>query len=381
MGADTVQPAHREGAMTEGRLSDALARMARMQASLGELEEMLSARLEPDRNPLQAYIEGDVAPPPREPFVARPPGATDGIQHSHRRHPRPFAPKRVARRLGSTARVAALPMVLALALSLFGLVRLQPANTLWYQELTLTSSVGTGDFGCEPLKLEFVGLTHPETGKTTLTYTLSGGGTQGFGCPAKDISNIAIPVGTCFNPEVKSEGPVIAETHPGSGTTAWKYSPKNSSTPKLVKWDSQSDDAPLGGKGPFDPDDMKFSITFDRVLTSGDLEDAMAYYKAGQDTPDLGEVSVPKCPLPAAPAPLAKSQAAPETDSVVEPEDEPEPEVIEEVVPEPEEEETPGDTKPSKPGPAMTDGQQKPPRVKPTPTPTPIGVAIYGGGR
>jgi hypothetical protein len=386
--------------MKRRRIEDARARMARMGASLEELQEVLAARRQPDRSPLQAYILGEAAVeaddgsatevqwPLRnsrsavytlvQRFVRRSPLARD-----QREPGEGVGGEGRARRRGSVlghrmlrhAKAGALPMVLALALSLFGLVRLQPANTLWYQELTLTSSVETGDYACEPLKLEYTGLTHQD-GKTTLKYALSGGGTQGFNCPQQDIAHIQIPV--CFDSAVKVEGPLVAETHPGTADTKWKYAPKTT-TPMLAKWDSKTNTGPLNGKGPFDPDDMRFSITFDRNLTTGDLEDAMSEYKAGDDTHDLGEVKVPKCPLPAAPAPLATSQAAPETDSVVEPEDEPEPEVIEEVVPEPEDEETPGDTKPSKPGPAMTDGQQKPPRVKPTPTPTPIGVAIYGG--
>ncbi len=286
------------------------------------------------------------------------------------------------RRMGRHARAGAMPMGLAAALVMFGLVRLQPANTLWYQELTLTSDVETGEFGCEPLALEFVGLTHPEDGQTTLTYALSGGGTQGFGCPEKDISNIAIPVGMCLNPEVQAEGPVIDESHPGSGNTAWKYDGKNSKDqdPNLVKWDSKTEDAPLGGKGPFDPEEMEFSITLDRVLNTGDLAEAMAYYKAGNDETDLGEVQVPKCPLPAAPlAPLSLEEPGPASLDVVEETGE-EPEAEEETLPEEEDdEEVVEETKPEKPGPAMINDQPQTPKKEPTPTPAPIGIAIHGG--
>jgi hypothetical protein len=266
---------------------------------------------------------------------------------------------------------------------MFGLVRLEPANTLWYQELTLTSEVETGEFGCEPLALSFVGLTNSPDDETTLTYALSGGGTQGFNCPEKDISNISIPVGTCFNPEVKASGPLIAETHPGLGNSAWKYDGKNSGNPKLIKWDSQTEDAPLGGKGPFDPDVMQFSVTFNLALTEDDLVDAMAYYKAGNLTADLSEVSVPACPLPQPPAPLKSLSVEepaetlleePEQPTNVEKEPEPEPE------PESEwEEEEP--FVPEKPGPLSIIEGRDPPKRKPTPTPTPIGISIRGGGQ
>ncbi len=348
------------------RLQDAKAQFLRLQASLEELEEVLAARPEPDRSPLQEYIFGEL---PQAPVDTATPSKSAG------------AGARLGRKFGRAVRAGALPVSLAAALSLFGLIRLQPANTLWYQELTLTANVETGEFECEPLALEFVSLTHPQTGKSTLTYALSGGGTQGFDCPPKDISHLAIPVGTCFNPEVKADGPLIAETHPGNG--AWKYDAKNSknSDPSLVKWDSQTEHAPFGGKGPFDPAVMRFSITFNVELTAADLTDAMGHYKAGGDTPDLGEVKVPSCPLPQPPAPLkSSSESGPASVTVEEaPEVEPEPEVEEDFVPGPEEVEEVQEA-PENSGPASV-VEGKKPRVKPTPTPTPIGISIRGGSR
>jgi|GEM_PF-6364666 len=348
--------------MKRKRLDDAAVRLLRLGASLEELEEILAARREVDRNPLQEYIFGPL------PAVAAPARAA--------LPPR----RRLLRRTLAAARAGALPVTLAAAMATFGLVRLQPANTLWYQELTLTAGVETGEFACEPLKLTFAGLTHPAEGQTTLTYALSGGGTIGYDCPPKDISNLQIPVGTCFNPQVKPEGPVIAESHPGTGNTAWKYDAKNSSNPKLIKWDAQTEDPPLGGRGPFDPDVMRFSVTFNLHLDQSDLAEAMAAYKAGNATTDLGKVLVPACPLPEAPQPLnslsIEGPAAPAPDTFeVEEEPEPEPE------PEPEwEEEEP--FVPAKPGPVSINGDgPKQPKTKPTPTPTPIGISIRGGGQ
>lgn len=266
------------------------------------------------------------------------------------------------------AGVAALPISLASALAVFGVLRLEPANTLWSQELTLSSNVGTGKFGCDPITLKYDGLTHPSENETRLVYRLSGGGTNGPGCQTKDISNFSIQV--CFNPEMGDGKPVIGETHPGTGSSAWTYSPKNASTPKLVKWDSKTTAAPLGGKGPFDPDEMVFTFTVGARLEDADLVESTARFKAGPQETDAGVVKAPHCPLPT-PAPssttnrsaLATSEATSTTEA--RPEDD--------VTPV-----TPSSTATGTPTPTST------PTPRPTPSPTGrapravvTGVAIY----
>jgi hypothetical protein len=258
--------------------------------------------------------------------------------------------------------------MLVFTLSMFGLIRLQPANTLWSQELMLSSEVKTGEFHCDPLALQFVSLTHPSSGSSTLTYALKGGGSNGPGCPEKDISNLSIPVGTCFNPELSAAGPLTGETHPGSGDSAWKYAPKNSSSPKLVKWDSKTTNPPLGGKGPFDPASMRFSFTLNVTLNLGDLADATAQYKAGPNEYPLGSVKVPKCPLPSVPQAdtFSAPSAAPADEPTLAPTtDDPTP------TPEPESPKAP------KNGPVSVNPSGNPPRLTPTPTVTPVGVAVY----
>lgn len=270
------------------RLRDAVERIQRLTETLDELGEVIGA-------PPADYTGPFDFPVPRALKVER------AIQPEcllETCEPLP-AKRRVtalSKRGVRAAGVAVLPLTLASALAMFGILRLQPANTLWSQELTLSSNVGTGEFGCDPITLQFTGLTHPAEGQTRLTYRLSGGGTNGPGCQTKDISNLSVAV--CFDPEIDDGNPISGEGHPGIGTQAWKYAPKGSSSPKLVKWDSKTTSAPLGGKGPFDPDQMEFSLTFDLQLTETDLIDGLAKFKAGSAETSAGVVKVPGCPLP-----------------------------------------------------------------------------------
>lgn len=340
------------------RLNDAMRWLERMSVSLDELAEILAARSQPDRDPLEAYLAGETAPC----FDAAP----VVVIHTSMTPTRSRAAS-LGRRALRTARAGALPVLLAGTLSLFGLVRLEPANTLWSQELTLTTNVETGEFACEPVKLAFdaaTGLTHPNATTTKLTYTLSGGGTNGPGCLAKDISHLSIDV--CFNPEIEEDNPILAETHPGTGTTAWKYDPKNSSTPKLVKWDSKTSAAPLGGKGPFDPLQMVFSITVNDYLTLADLVDGMSRFKAGPTIAETGLVKVPDCDVAAPLAPFA-ALSVEEEPTIEEPEPEPAP------VPEPEEVIEEPRTSSNKGPVSISTTSPTEPRKRVTPVPAPVG--------
>lgn len=283
------------------RLREAVERLERLQATLDTLAEAIAEPREEYRGPLEFLTAP--TPPPTEP-------ALPAVAHVPARRTARKRTTSLSRRTVRVASTAALPISLASALAVFGVLRLEPANTLWSQELTLSSSVGTGEFSCDPVTLQFAGLSHPSEDQTTLTYRLSGGGTNGPGCQTKDISNLSI--GVCFAPEIGDGKPVLAETHPGASDSAWKYSPKNSSNPKLVKWDSKTESAPFGGKGPFDPDEMEFSFTVDARLTLGDLVDGTAKFKAGPSETDAGVVKVPACPLPVVEAAKVASQAAPE---------------------------------------------------------------------
>ncbi len=355
------------------RIESSLERLKRICESLDELEQVLEERRRQDRNPLFAYLEGEhaVAVEVSPELEARTGVTPLAIRRRKKRI------KRAVERTANGARMAVLPLMLAASLTMFGLVRLQPANTLWYQELTITSEVETGEFKCEPIQLLFVGLTHPEAGKTTLTYALSGGGAQGFGCPEHNISNFSIPLGTCYNPEVKQNGPVIGETHPGG--SAWKYDPKNTKNgnPSLAKWDAQTEQAPYGGKGPFDPTVMRFTLTYNVEFTEAQLVEVMAKWKAKDET-DAGKVKVPACPLP---EPAKLKVAGPQT-STVAPQDAPQDEqpVEEEKKSTPVEDPTPTPLPEKKLPDAMTDGKPEPPKPTPSPTPKPVGVAVYPGG-
>ena len=319
-------------------------------------------RRQPDRDPLESYLAGEILPCP----AAIEPSPTWAS-----------AVAALGRRSLRTARAGALPVLLAGALSLFGLVRMQPANTLWSQELTLTSSIETGEFSCEPITFAFIGLEHPADGTTKLTYALSGGGTNGPGCQDKDISNLSI--GVCFDTKLDPDGPVVSETHPGAGNTAWKYDGKNSGTPRLIKWDSKTESAPLGGRGPFDPDEMRFSYTINATLQLADLVDGAAKFKAGPTETAAGTVKVPACPLPVAPG-AAQSFAAPLAEDEPQVEEVPAVETVLPQVPdgpinpveaplEPEED------KPTTAGPVGIAAPPSP-RPQPTPTPKPVGVSI-----
>lgn len=277
---------------------------------------------------------------------------------------------RLARKTSLRARAAAAPVALSVALATFALVRLPSANTLWYEELSITSNVSTLESFCDPPELTFVEAVTLD-GKTTFTYALSGDGDGlGPGCLPHDISNIYIEV--CFNPELVDEddgGRVLSTDEPAN----WEYSPKNAGSPKQVKWDWG---VFVENKGPWDPEVHRFSFTLD-VETAAMLT-SNAYYKAGPTTAALGEVQVPACPLPEPPeelaAPLFAPSFVPESieDTTEFEEETPETELIEEATlePEPTVEEEPI----AMPGPAIISGE--PTRAKPTATPTPKPVAI-----
>lgn len=357
--------------------------------SLDELERQLALRTETDADPLGLYLAGD------EEF-GRVPDTSPVRQRAGHRLYRAFVARRVSDRdplaewvsgdggrlrrsakeavrrswslTAKRARLAAAPVALAVALSTFALVRLPSANTLWYEELTITADVTTLESFCEPPDLTFVESV-TTGGQTTLVYALSGDGDGvGPGCLPKDISNIFIEV--CFNPELTSEddkGRVEGTTEP----PGWEYSPKASGDPKRVKWDWESAGP---NKGPWDPELDLFSFTLDVEVDS--FETSNAYYKAGPDTVKLGEVQVPACPLPDTPETEKKSfDVIPIAEIDGEPEGEPETE--EEVEPEPEEaaEEPVGEYRPG--GAIFVSPEQgtNPPKPTPTPKPTPVAIS------
>jgi hypothetical protein len=305
----------------------------RLGDSLAELERVFAARRDAAHDPLAQRVA------PRRPSAGR-----------------------LARRTATRLRQAAVPVALALSLATFAVVRLPSANTLWYEELTITSSVSTGTFDCEPPKLEFVSLS-PDG--RTLTYALSGDAEgSGPNCLAKDISNISIPM--CFNPELKPNGRVEDTDEP----PGWTYAPRKKDL--LAKWDWNGG----ANKGPWDPQTSTFSITLDVAISAGSLVDATARYKAGQDEEDLGTVKVPSCPLPDVPKALAPQQlaaplAAPaEDDATEEVADEPEVEPAPVATPEP----VPSRTTA---GPVRSGAAQNPSQPRPSKTPTPVGIAIW----
>ncbi|MCZ2108851.1 MAG: hypothetical protein LC118_04690 [Dehalococcoidia bacterium] len=199
-------------------------------------------------------------------------------------------PAGAGRRLARRSQVAAVPLVLGLALSVFALVRMQSANTLWYQELQLSSSVGTGSFACQPYVIALKSAPVEAGGKTTYTYTFSGGGIAGPTC-AKNIDYIALPV--CFDPALNAV--VQSETHPAPGTnpvSSWAYAPDTAG--KLVKWKATN-----AGHGPFNA--LEFSITL--TGTGIPTENVTAKYMevSGSGPLGAGTVAVPKPASCAAP--------------------------------------------------------------------------------
>jgi hypothetical protein len=191
------------------------------------------------------------------------------------------AVRKNARRL----RALAAPLLLVAGLSLFGMSQLTAANTSWSKDLSVSMTLGTGEFGCEPLQV----TQNPTTsagGNTTYSYTLTGGG---HGSPAcRDLSFVALPV--CFNPLLAPApgGLVTAETHP----TGWSYAPRNDADNLWVKWTA----AASVGSGP-----VTAAFTFTLAGTPIPTESVQAIVHAGpgdQDTNNIdgGAVDVPKPP-------------------------------------------------------------------------------------
>ncbi len=129
------------------------------------------------------------------------------------------------RRQVRRARAVALPALLAVSMMGLAVARLPAATTLWYETLTMTASVDTGEFECRPLSVTG-GVAVEEGGKTTYSYTLSGGGAR-----CKDISYVALPV--CFDPELAPAGLVFATSQP----LTFSYDPQSGGPfGKRVKW-------------------------------------------------------------------------------------------------------------------------------------------------
>ena len=270
---------------------------------------------------------------------------------------------RVARRNVTRAKRLAMPTALGAALLILALVRLPSANTAWTEQLTVNSNVGTGDFKCDPLKLEFVEATKVGS-DTKFVYALSGGGGTGPKCNDKDVAAISIPV--CFNPAIKPGGDVVAESHPGNAAASWKAG----SAAKAVTWDAVTSEAPLGGKGPFDATKMRFSFTLSGTVALAPVA-VHATIKTGADEVDGGAVRAPACPLPS----TAAQKAEAPTDAVAPA-----------AAPSAPASSTPTPTATPAPasapvGPAIggrgsgSGGAVGP--VKPTATPTPLGVMIW----
>ena len=186
--------------------------------------------------------------------------------------------KKQVRRAGAVA----LPAGLGLALATLALARMQSANTLWHQELTVTGGVTTGSFGCQPYVVTLTSATVAGA-NTTYTYTFTGGGISGPDCK-NDISYVALPV--CFNPMLAPAGVVLSETHPAPTTNPtgyWTYNPDNGGTEKRVKWDGTG-----VGRGPFN---ATFSFTL--AGTGIPMEAAQFQVHAGPKA-TTGAVQVPK---------------------------------------------------------------------------------------
>ena len=191
-------------------------------------------------------------------------------------HLRRFARKQVRR-----VRALAAPLALAVALVMVALTRLPSANTLWYEELSLTAAVSTGSFGCQPLAV--TGSSPVESGgKTTFGYTLTGGGAVP-GC--KNLSYLAIPV--CFNPDLG--GGVVVSADPGARATPMAYDPKDKDGERLVKWSAVGSP----GSGPFH---LVFSITVQGTGLRLETVETRVHAGSGHAWQDGGPVQVPACP-------------------------------------------------------------------------------------
>lgn len=189
------------------------------------------------------------------------------------------AARKNARRL----RALGAPLLLVAGLGLFGMSQLTAANTSWSQDLSLTVTLGTGDFGCEPLTVT-ANAVAVANGKSTYSYTLTGGG---HGSPAcRDLSFVALPV--CFSPLLAPApgGLVTAESHP----TGWSYAPRNEAGKLWVKWVA----AASVGSGPLT---AVFTFTLDGAPLPVESVRAIVHVGAGdQDTNNIdgGAVDVPK---------------------------------------------------------------------------------------
>ena len=150
--------------------------------------------------------------------------------------------RKQVRRAGALA----LPAGLGLALAFFALARMQSANTLWEQQLTISGGVSTGQFACQPYTVALTAAV-PSGANTVYTYAFTGGAISDPACKY-DVSYVALAV--CFNPEMNPpSGPVIAETHPTATTNPlshWTYNPSNKPDATRVKWDGTG-----VGHGPF----------------------------------------------------------------------------------------------------------------------------------
>jgi hypothetical protein len=191
-----------------------------------------------------------------------------------------FASKQIrrVRRL----RPVALPAALALVLSVFALVQLPSANTLWLQEGGFTGTVSTGTWEtCKPLGISYVAATQ-SGGNTTYVYNFTGGGQPSKDC--KNLSYVALPV--CFNPEMVSkhgDGLVVATVQPGG----WRYDPQNGgSLGNRVKWSA----AGSVGSGPFA---ATFSFTLAGTNIPLESVQSQTHAGSGSDPVDSGSVQVP----------------------------------------------------------------------------------------
>ena len=252
---------------------------------------------------------------------------------------RTFARKQLRR-----LRAVALPAALAAGLWLFAITQLPSANTLWSQQVTLSSSVSTGTWECQPYTLAVTSAA-TAANTTTFTYRLTGGGfvAQGENCKYA-VASLALN-NVCFNPLLNSTlgGDVLAETHPATTTnpaSSWAYNPSNTA-PKRVKWDASN-----VGTGPFT---LQFSVTL-----AGTVPTVAGQFTLQAGTAaTTGAIPVPdpaSCHAPAARIASSAPSASPPIGS----------------------DPTPGDTLDST-TPAATDATpaSTPTPITPTPTPTP----------
>jgi hypothetical protein len=318
-----------------------------MDALLGELQLNIERR-KPDRDPLTEYME---------------------LQRTQSQEPARASTLASGRSRGAITRIAwktavhtkrlVMPAALAASLMVLALVRLPSANTAWTEQLTVNSNVGTGEFKCDPVKLEFVEAAKVGS-DTKFVYALSGGGGTGPKCQDTAIASVSIPV--CFDPAMKPGGDVVAESHPGNVAASWKAG----TSPKQVTWNAVTTTAPLGGKGPFDPAQMRFSFTLTGTVALSPLP-VHAALKAGPDEADAGAVRVPACPLPSAAAQKASSDPAPPADAPAAP-----PTSTPSPTPKP----ATAPVGPAVGGRGSGSGGAAG-TVKPTATPTPLGVMVW----